>query len=160
MIAAKVANVGAPVLLKVLIEVITPKPDVKQVLVVVPIALLLACGVLRLSTTLFTALRELVFTKAAEGTARRISLEVFSHLHSLSLHFHLDRQTGSMTRDIDRGMQALISMTLYICFTVAATGWRTKFRRTMSEFTSVTQLVVVRGTHADLLASQERFAQM
>ena len=116
MIAAKVANVGVPVLLKVLIDAVTPKPDVKQVLMVVPIALLLAYGMLRLSSTLFTELRELVFAKAAEGTARRISLEVFTHLHSLSLRFHLDRQTGGMTRDIDRGtrsVQALISMALY-----------------------------------------------
>ncbi|MDQ0027825.1 ATP-binding cassette subfamily B protein [Variovorax paradoxus] len=176
MIAAKVANVGVPVLLKVLIDAVTPQPDVKQVLVV-PFALLIAYGMLRLSTTLFAELRELVFAKAAEGTARRISLDVFNHLHSLSLRFHLDRQTGGMTRDIDRGtrsVQALVSMllynivptfveltlvlailgvkfglffvwitlgalALYICFTVAVTEWRTKFRRTMNEFASVAQ---------------------
>src|SRR5436309_560852 len=80
----------------------TKTGDVQAVLVV-PVALLLAYGLLRLSTTLFTELRELVFAKATEGAARRISLEVFRHLHALSLRFHLERQTGGMTRDIERG---------------------------------------------------------
>jgi len=78
-----------------------------------------AYGALRLSTSLFTELRELIFAKATEGTARRISLEVFSHLHSLSLRFHLERQTGGMTRDIERGTRAvhsLISYSLYSIF--------------------------------------------
>ena len=70
---------------------------------VVPVALLFAYGLLRLSTTVFTELRELVFAKATEGAARSISLQVFRHLHALSLRFHLERQTGGMTRDIERG---------------------------------------------------------
>ncbi|MFN8934276.1 MAG: ABCB family ABC transporter ATP-binding protein/permease, partial [Pseudomonadota bacterium] len=88
-------------------------------LLVVPAGLLVAYGALRLSTSLFTELRELIFAKATEGTARRISLEVFSHLHSLSLRFHLERQTGGMTRDIERGTRAvhsLISYSLYSIF--------------------------------------------
>ncbi|CAN7590918.1 ABC transporter ATP-binding protein/permease [Variovorax paradoxus] len=119
MIGAKVANVGVPVLMKTLIDTMTPKPGLPsaaQVLLVVPIALLLAYGLLRFSTALFNELRELVFTKATEGAARSISLEVFRHLHALSLRFHLERQTGGMTRDIERGKRAvhsLISMSLY-----------------------------------------------
>ncbi|MGJ7608679.1 ABCB family ABC transporter ATP-binding protein/permease [Variovorax sp. LT1R20] len=115
-LAAKLASVGVPILLKELIDAVTPRPGMAQALFIVPMALLLAYGLLRLSTVLFTELRELVFAPAAEGSTRRISLEVFSHLHSLSLRFHLDRQTGGMTRDIDRGtrsVQALISMLLY-----------------------------------------------
>ncbi len=82
----------------------------------VPVGLLLAYGLLRFSTALFTELRELVFAKATEGAARSISLEVFRHLHALSLRFHLERQTGGMTRDIERGtrgVHSLISMSLY-----------------------------------------------
>jgi len=116
MVGAKVANVGVPVLLKNLIDTMTPKPDMEQALLIVPIGLLLAYGLLRFSTALFGELRELIFAKATEGTARQIALEVFGHLHSLSLRFHLERQTGGMTRDIERGtrgVHSLISMSLY-----------------------------------------------
>lgn len=119
MVGAKVANVGVPVLLKNLIDTMTPKsgaPDLAQALLIVPIGLLLAYGLLRFSTALFGELRELIFAKATEGTARQIALEVFGHLHSLSLRFHLERQTGGMTRDIERGtrgVHSLISMSLY-----------------------------------------------
>jgi ATP-binding cassette subfamily B protein len=116
MVGAKVANVGVPVLLKNLVDTMTPKPDMAQALLVVPIALLVAYGLLRFSTSLFGELRELVFAKATEGAARSISLEVFRHLHALSLRFHLERQTGGMTRDIERGtrgVHSLISMSLY-----------------------------------------------
>jgi len=116
MVAAKVANVGVPVLLKNLVDAMTPKPDVAHALLVVPVALLLAYGLLRFSTALFNELRELIFAKATEGAARSIALEVFRHLHSLSLRFHLERQTGGMTRDIERGargVHSLISMSLY-----------------------------------------------
>jgi len=116
MVGAKVANVGVPVLLKNLVDTMTPKPDMAQALLIVPIGLLLAYGLLRFSTSLFSELRELIFAKATEGTARQIALEVFRHLHSLSLRFHLERQTGGMTRDIERGtrgVHSLISMSLY-----------------------------------------------
>ncbi|MDP9901612.1 ABCB family ABC transporter ATP-binding protein/permease [Variovorax ginsengisoli] len=116
MVGAKVANVGVPLLLKNLVDTMTPKPDMAQALLVVPTALLVAYGLLRFSTSLFNELRELVFAKATEGAARSISLEVFRHLHALSLRFHLERQTGGMTRDIERGtrgVHSLISMSLY-----------------------------------------------
>ncbi|VTU19507.1 ABCB family ABC transporter ATP-binding protein/permease [Variovorax sp. PBL-E5] len=116
MIGAKVANVGVPVLLKNLIDAMSIKPGSVASLLVVPIGLLVAYGLLRLSTAVFNELRELVFAKATEGAARRISLEVFQHLHALSLRFHLERQTGGMTRDIERGsrgVHSLISMSLY-----------------------------------------------
>jgi ATP-binding cassette subfamily B protein len=103
MVGAKMANVGVPLLLKNLVDAMNFKPGDTQAVLVVPVALLLAYGLLRLSTTLFTELRELVFAKATEGAARRISLEVFRHLHALSLRFHLERQTGGMTRR-DRGL--------------------------------------------------------
>jgi ATP-binding cassette subfamily B protein len=105
-----------PLLLKQLVDALQiPVGDPRAVLVV-PVGLLLAYGALRLSTSLFTELRELVFAKATEGASRSISLQVFQHLHALSLRFHLERQTGGMTRDIERGtrgVQSLISYSLY-----------------------------------------------
>jgi ATP-binding cassette, subfamily B, heavy metal transporter len=114
MVGAKMSNVGVPILLKHLVDDMTITPA--RALLVVPVALLLAYGALRLCTSLFTELRELIFSKATEGTARSISLEVFRHLHNLSLRFHLERQTGGMTRDIERGtrgVHSLISFSLY-----------------------------------------------
>ncbi|MGA1318624.1 MAG: ABCB family ABC transporter ATP-binding protein/permease [Rubrivivax sp.] len=116
MLGAKVANVSVPLLLKDLVDSLSIKPGSAAALLVVPVGLLVAYGALRLSTSLFTELRELVFAKATEGTTRRIALEVFQHLHALSLRFHLERQTGGMTRDIERGtkaVQSLISFSLY-----------------------------------------------
>ncbi|MEH0167797.1 ABCB family ABC transporter ATP-binding protein/permease [Roseateles microcysteis] len=119
MVAAKLANVGVPLLLKQLIDSLSIKPGSTEAMLVLPLGLLLAYGGLRLSTSLFTELRELIFAKATEGTSRSISLQVFRHLHDLSLRFHLERQTGGMTRDIERGTRAvhsLISYSLYSIF--------------------------------------------
>ncbi|TCP06184.1 ABCB family ABC transporter ATP-binding protein/permease [Caldimonas thermodepolymerans] len=119
LIGAKLANVGVPLLLKELVDALSIPPGDARALLVVPVGLLIAYGALRLSTSLFTELRELVFAKVTEGTVRSISLQVFRHLHSLSLRFHLERQTGGMTRDIERGargVQSLISYSLYSIF--------------------------------------------
>jgi ABC-type transport system involved in Fe-S cluster assembly fused permease/ATPase subunit len=119
MVAAKTANVGVPLLLKELVDAMTIRPGSVESMLVVPLGLLLAYGLLRLSTSVFTELRELVFAKATEGATRSIALQVFGHLHALSLRFHLDRQTGGMTRDIERGtrgVQSLISYSLYSIF--------------------------------------------
>jgi ABC-type multidrug transport system fused ATPase/permease subunit len=116
MVGAKLANVSVPLLLKELIDGMTFKPTDPTAVLVVPMALLAGYGALRLSTSLFTELRELVFAKATQGAARSIALETFEHLHALSLRFHLDRQTGGMTRDIERGVrgiESLISFSLY-----------------------------------------------
>jgi ATP-binding cassette subfamily B protein len=121
MVSAKVANVGVPVLLKNLVDTMAPSSSGLTALVVVPVALLIAYGALRLSTSLFTELRELVFAKATEGTARTISLQVFRHLHALSLRFHLERQTGGMTRDIERGTRAVHSLISYSLYSIVPT---------------------------------------
>lgn len=119
MVGAKLANVGVPVLLKQLVDAMNISAGDARALLVVPVGLLLTYGLLRFSTTLFTELRELVFAKATEGATRHIALQVFEHLHGLSLRFHLDRQTGGLTRDIERGtrgVQSLISFSLYSIF--------------------------------------------
>ncbi|MEI7784264.1 MAG: ABC transporter ATP-binding protein/permease [Betaproteobacteria bacterium] len=121
MVGAKLANVGVPLLLKELVDTMNPATREAAALLVVPLGLLLAYGLLRLSTSLFTELRELVFSRATEGAARRISLEVFNHLHALSLRFHLDRQTGGMTRDIERGTRAVHSLISYSLYSIVPT---------------------------------------
>lgn len=119
MVGAKLANVGVPVLLKELVDRMDTRPA--DALWLVPAALLLAYGALRFLTSLFTELRELVFAKATEGAARTISLQVFRHLHALSLRFHLERQTGGMTRDIERGTRAVHSLISYSLYSIVPT---------------------------------------
>jgi ATP-binding cassette subfamily B protein len=121
MVGAKVANVGVPLLLKNLVDAMTLKPGDPAALLVVPAALLLGYGALRLCTSLFTELRELVFAKATEGAARSISLQVFRHLHAMSLRFHLERQTGGMTRDIERGTRGVHSLISYSLYSIIPT---------------------------------------
>jgi ATP-binding cassette subfamily B protein len=121
MVGAKVANVGVPVLLKNLVDAMAFKPGDPATVLVVPAGLLLAYGLLRLSTSLFTELRELVFAKATQGAARSIALQTFEHLHALSLRFHLERQTGGMTRDIERGVRGIESLISFTLFNIGAT---------------------------------------
>ena len=121
MVMAKVANVSVPLLLKNLVDGLSFKPGATAALLVVPVSLIVAYGLLRLSTSLFTELRELIFAKATEGTARSISLQVFRHLHALSLRFHLERQTGGMTRDIERGTRGVHSLISYSLYSIVPT---------------------------------------
>lgn len=122
MVGAKMANVGVPLLLKTLVDAMNPNVGVgANALLVVPAALLIGYGLLRLSTTLFTELRELIFAKATEGASRTITLQVFRHLHALSLRFHLERQTGGMTRDIERGTRAVHSLISYSLYSIVPT---------------------------------------
>jgi ATP-binding cassette, subfamily B, heavy metal transporter len=121
MVGAKAANVSVPLLLKELVDSLSLQPGSPQTLLVVPVALLLGYGALRLSTSLFTELRELVFAKATHGTARTIALETFQHLHALSLRFHLERQTGGMTRDVERGVRGIESLISYSLYSIIPT---------------------------------------
>jgi len=121
MVGAKLANVSVPLLLKNLVDAMTLKPGDPAAVLVVPGALLLGYGALRLSTSLFTELRELVFSKATEGAARSLSLQVFRHLHAMSLRFHLERQTGGMTRDIERGTRGVHSLISYSLYSIIPT---------------------------------------
>jgi len=121
MVGAKLANVGVPLLLKQLVDAMDVPPGAATALLVVPVGLLLAYGMLRLSTSLFNELRELVFAKATHGAARSIALQTFQHLHGLSLRFHLERQTGGMTRDIERGVRGIESLVSFALFNILAT---------------------------------------
>ncbi len=121
MIGAKLANVGVPLLLKELIDAMTPQPTGAQIALVVPLALLVGYGLLRLSVSGFTELRELVFAAATQGAARKIALQTFEHLHNLSLRFHLERQTGGMSRDIERGVRGIESLITYSLYSIVPT---------------------------------------
>ena len=114
LIAAKLANVGVPLVMKEVVDGL----DARAALVAVPVALLAIYGILRFSSTLFAELRDVVFVRVTQRAIRRVALGVFRHLHSLSLRFHLDRQTGGMTRDIERGTRAISTLLSYLIFSI------------------------------------------
>ena len=117
LVLAKMGNVSVPLVLKWIVD----RMGVDKALLVVPFALLLAYGMARLSVTLFTELREFFFAKVTQRAVRRIALETFEHLHRLSLRFHLARQTGGLTRDIERGTRAISSLMSYLLFSILPT---------------------------------------
>ena len=119
LVFAKLANVGVPIVFKHLIDALDIGRD--QALIVVPAALLVAYGVLRFSTSMFTELRELIFARVTQQAVRNIALQVFRHLHSLSLRFHLERQTGGLTRDIERGTRSIGSLISYTLYSILPT---------------------------------------
>ena len=121
MVGAKLANVSVPLLLKELVDAMSLKPGDPKAVLVVPVSLLVAYGALRLLTSAFTELRELVFAKATQGASRSIALQTFEHLHALSLRFHLARQTGGMTRDIERGVRGIESLISYSLYSIIPT---------------------------------------
>ncbi len=121
LIAAKMANVGVPLVLKKLIDQLTINPASPTALLVLPLGALVAYGILRLSTTIFTELREFLFSRVTQRAVRTIALRVFRHLHALSLRFHLNRQTGGMTRDIERGTRGVSSLISFTLFNILPT---------------------------------------
>ncbi len=170
LVLAKLANVAVPLVLKEIIDAMN-KPDA---MLVVPVFLVVGYGLLRLFSTLFGELRDAVFAKVTQRAIRRVALKVFDHLHSLSLRFHLERQTGGVSRDIERGTKGisfllnfmlfnilptlleiglvaailfgkyspwfavitLVTLVVYIVFTLFFTEWRMVFRRTMNDMDS------------------------
>jgi len=121
LVAAKMANVGVPLVLKQLIDKLAPMPGNPVYALVVPVGLLAAYGLLRLSATVFTELREFFFARVTQRAVRTIALKVFRHLHALSLRFHLNRQTGGVTRDIERGTRGISSLVSYTLFSILPT---------------------------------------
>jgi ATP-binding cassette subfamily B protein len=111
---AKFANVGVPLVLKDIVDSL----DSATAVLVVPLALLAAYGLLRFSTVLFAELRDVVFVRVAQRAIRRVALNVFRHLHALSLRFHLERQTGGVSRDIERGTRGISTLLSYMLFSI------------------------------------------
>jgi len=118
--AAKLANVGVPLALKAIVDRLDSQGQ-SAALLTVPLALLVAYGLLRFTTILFQELRNAVFAKAAQGSTRRITLKVFQHLHNLSLRYHLDRQTGGLSRDLERGSRSITQLLNYMIFSILPT---------------------------------------
>jgi len=121
LVAAKLANIGVPLVLKSLVDALDLRPGDPRTALVVPVALLLAYGALRVSVTLFTELREFLFYPVAARIARQVALQTFDHLLSLSLRFHLERQTGGVSRDIERGSRAIHSLLNYFIYNILPT---------------------------------------
>ena len=117
LIAAKLSNVAVPIVFKSLIDGI----GAETLPVVLPVALLVLYGLLRAGNSLFAELREIVFARVTQRAVRRVALEVFRHLHDLSLRFHLERQTGGVARDIDRGTRAITSLISYTLYSILPT---------------------------------------
>ena len=114
LVFAKLANVGVPLVMKQVVDGL----DARTAVLAVPIALLAVYGILRFSTTLFAELRDVVFVRVTQRAIRRVALGVFRHLHGLSLRFHLERQTGGMSRDIERGTRGISTLLSYLLFSI------------------------------------------
>jgi ATP-binding cassette, subfamily B, heavy metal transporter len=126
LVAAKLANISVPLVMKRIVDGLGPPMsgawgEGPAAVVAVPVALLAAYGLLRLSSTVFNELRDVVFVKVAQRAMRRVALEVFHHLHALSLRFHLERQTGGLTRDIERGTRGISTLLSFMVFSVLPT---------------------------------------
>jgi len=117
LIAAKVANVGVPVVLKAVVDALSGKPTE----LVLPLALVLGYGALRFASTLFGEIRDAVFAKVTQRAIRRVALRVFRHLHGLSLKFHLERQTGGVSIDIERGTRGISFLLQFMIFNLLPT---------------------------------------
>jgi ATP-binding cassette subfamily B protein len=114
LISAKLANVAVPVVLKEIVDGL----DQTNVVLILPLGLLFAYGMLRLSSSLFNELRDAIFAKVRYHAMHLIALGVFKHLHTLDLSFHLDRRIGGITRDIDRGTQSVSTLLSIFVFNI------------------------------------------
>ena len=117
LLLAKIANVSVPLVLKGIVDALSEP----QQLLILPVALFAAYGLLRLGNSLFGELRDAVFVKVTQHSIRRVALKVFEHLHALSLRFHLDRQTGGMSRDIERGAAGIRFLLNFMLFNILPT---------------------------------------
>jgi ATP-binding cassette subfamily B protein len=117
LVAAKIANVGVPVVLKAVVDALSGQPTE----LVLPLALVLGYGALRFASTLFGEIRDAVFAKVTQRAIRRVALRVFRHLHGLSLKFHLERQTGGVSRDIERGTRGISFLLQFMVFNILPT---------------------------------------
>ncbi len=114
---AKGAMVATPWFLKEIVDHLS----LKDVVLTLPLALLLGYGALRLTSTLFGELRDAIFAKVTQSSIRRVAMQVFRHLHQLSLRFHLERQTGGMSRDIERGSRGISFLLNFMLFNILPT---------------------------------------
>ncbi|PTN13203.1 ABCB family ABC transporter ATP-binding protein/permease [Nitrosomonas aestuarii] len=117
LVLAKLANVAVPLVLKEIVDALNQP----QAMLMIPVFLLISYGILRLCSTLFGELRDAVFAKVTQRAIRRIANKVFTHLHALSLRFHLERQTGGVSRDIERGTRGISFLMNFMLFNILPT---------------------------------------
>ncbi|MEJ2791851.1 ABC transporter ATP-binding protein/permease [Iodobacter sp. LRB] len=117
LILAKFANVSVPLVLKSIVDGLDPRHGP----LVLPLSLVLGYGALRLCASVFGEMRDAVFAKVTQGAIRKVAMQVFEHLHRLSLRFHLERQTGGMSRDIDRGTKGISFLLNFTLFNILPT---------------------------------------
>ena len=120
LIAAKFTTIGMPFVLKHIIDGLNLVTSAEQI-VAVPVALIIAYGALRLSSVLFGEIRDTLFGRVTERAMRRIGLKVFQHLHALDLNFHLNRQTGGLSRDMERGTSGISFLMRFMVFNIIPT---------------------------------------
>ena len=116
LVAAKLARVGLPFILKGVVDQLNSNNE--NLLVIVPLGLLLAYGLVRFSNVLFGELRDTIFGRVTEGAMRKIGHSVFQHLHSLDLDYHLNRRTGGVSRDIERGVNGISFLMRFMVFNI------------------------------------------
>ncbi|MGK7867298.1 ABCB family ABC transporter ATP-binding protein/permease [Falsiroseomonas sp. E2-1-a20] len=171
LVFAKAANVLVPIAFARAVDALAPQAGPAGTIAAIPIALVLAYGLLRLTSSAFNEARDAIFVKVQGRATRRVALQVFNHLHALSLRFHLDRQTGGLSRVLERGSRGitfvldfllfnivptifeillvslilwgmfdfsftfvvLVTVGIYIAFTLMFTEWRLRFRRAMND---------------------------
>jgi len=117
LVIAKFANIGVPIYMKRIVDNLSQDTQA----LAVPVALLVTYGLLRLASTLFAELRDIVFVRVTQRAMRRVALSVFRHLHALSLRFHLERQTGGVSRDIERGTRGIATLMSFMLFSILPT---------------------------------------
>ncbi len=121
MVLAKVASVGLPFILKYIVDDLDASNSTSSALIVAPIALVIAYGMVRFSNVLFAEIRDTLFGRVTERAIRRIGLKVFKHLHKLDLEFHLNRRTGGLSRDIERGTTGINFLMRFMVFNIIPT---------------------------------------
>jgi len=123
LVLAKVANVLVPIAYARAVDALTPHAGdgAAAAVAAVPVALVLAYGLLRVASSAFGELRDAVFVKVQARATRRIALQVFRHMHALSLRYHLDRQTGGLSRVIERGTRGVTFVLDFMLFTIIPT---------------------------------------
>jgi len=118
LVIAKLASVGLPLILK---EIVDALDRSQNLLIALPAGLLIAYGIVRLASSIFGELRDLIFAKVLQRAIRRIAIKVFRHLHTLALSFHLERQTGGVSRDIERGTRGVSFLLNFMLFNILPT---------------------------------------
>ena len=121
LVLAKLASVGMPFVLKQVVDGLDAQMNGAASLVIVPIALILAYGLIRLGNVLLGEIRDTLFGRVTERAMRRIGLTVFKHLHALDLSFHLSRRTGGLSRDIERGTNGISFLMRFLVFNIVPT---------------------------------------